>query len=279
MTSRGTVFRDHLANLAATADEDIGLAATALTISGLDRPVAYVDDYLPHLEELAADLAALAATARDAHDRAAAMAEVMARRHCYRSDHRDDEDIANTSLMWVVDNRRGVAEALGILALDAARRLGWQADGLSFPPRFLLRLADDTGGRVIIDPLDDWRIVETPEMRALLKGATGLAAELTPAHYAALDNRDILIRLQNEAKLRLLRCGHLDRALGVVETILLFAPDRARLWREAGLMHMRLDQLPAAVAALEQFVSRTTNPQARRRTLQLLQELRGRMGR
>ena len=40
-------------------------------------------------------------------------------------------------------------------------------------------------------------------------------------------------------------------------------------------MHMRLDNPHGAVAALEQFVARTPNAQARARTLALLAELKG----
>lgn len=273
---RGQPPRKLLAGLAGCSDQAIDLAGTALALSALDRPAAHIEDYFPHIDSVAADLADSGA-ADDADGLAATLAAVMARRHFYRSDDRDDDEVANTSLMWVIDNRRGTAEALGILALAAARRVGWRAEGLAFPAHFLLRIEDSAGGRAILDPFRAWQVVDPPEMRALLKAASGLDAELAPSHYAALDNRAILVRLQNAAKVRLLRCGCIARALAVVEATLLFAPDQPLLWREAGLMHMRLDQLPAAVAALEQFVARTGNPQARRRTVELLQHLRGRL--
>lgn len=277
MASAGALIRERLARLAALEDEAVGLGETALAIAALDRPRASEDDYQAYLAELAGELAEAGGGLDDAESRAGALSEVMARRHRYRGDDRDDDDLANANLMTVIDTRRGVAEALGILYLDAARRAGWTAHGLSFPAHFLLRIEDGRGRRVIIDPFAGGAPVDPPTMRALLKAGSGMGAELEPSLYSPLPNRDILIRLQNDVKLRLLRCGRIDRAVEVVEAVLLFAPDRAVLWREAGLMRMRLDDLPRAVAALEQFVGRTTNPQARRRTLQLLQELKGRM--
>jgi len=274
MGAKRRALREHLAALAILGDDGIGLAATALVVAGLDRPATDPQPYLGHFDELAGELTAAAGKAPS---RAAALAAVLGGRHRYRDDDRDDDEIGNTSLMWVVDNRRGVAAALGIVGLEATRRAGWRAEALAFPHRFLLRLAEAEGGRTIIDPAAGWRPVEAPELRAILKASAGLDAELAPSHYQASGNRDILVRLQNEAKTRLLRCGALARAVTVVEATLLFAPDRAALWREAGLMHLRLDNLAQAVAALEQFVSRTANPQARHRILRLLQELRGRM--
>jgi len=275
MGSGGGALRERLAGLADVGDDALALAATALAIAGLERPDTCCDHYDRHLDELAEGLAATGAGG--AEDRARALAAVMGERHRYVGDEHDDDESAGTSLMWVIDNRRGAAEALGILGLEAARRAGWQVEGLAFAPRFLLRLEDGSGRRVIVDPALGWRPLEAPDMRALLKATSGLAAELAPEHYQRLPNRDILVRLQTQAKLRRLRQGSVGGALAAVEIMLLFAPDRTLLWREAGLMHMRLGQLPRAVAALEQFLARTPNPLARRRTAQLLQELKDRM--
>lgn len=268
--------RERLAGLAGLDDAAVRPAEAALWLAALDRPDAAVDGYLGYLAELAREVRAATADG-PAEQLAEALFEVIGRKHRFRGDDRDDDDIDNANLMWVIDRRRGVAAALGLLMLDVARQAGLAADGLAFPVHFLLRIEDGGGRRLILDPSAGGRVVEPPEMRALLKVATGLSSELEPAHYAAMGNREMVVRLQNETKLRLLRCGRVERALGVVEATLLLAPDSALLWREAGLMHMRLDNPGGAVAALEQFVTRTTNAQARARTQALLAELRGRL--
>ncbi len=268
-------LRERLAGLAAVEDGALPLGATALAIASLERPRAPLDGYIRHLDRLGDDLAAVSTPDLSAADRGAALAEVMAGRHGYRID--DDEATADSGLIRAIDRRRGGSAALGLIALDAARRAGWMAEALAFPPYVLLRLQDKAGGRAIVDPTADWSPVSPADMRASLKAARGLDAELAPGHYAPLGNRALLLRLQGDAKMRLLRQGEVERALAVVETTLLFAPAEEALWREAGLMHMRLGRLAAAMAALEQFAARTGNPEARRRTLRLLRELRGRL--
>jgi regulator of sirC expression with transglutaminase-like and TPR domain len=286
----GAALRTRLARLATASDEELNLGEVALMVAALDRtapsasaapgaspgdPIAY---YLDRLTELGADVRSACADGDgSAPSVATALAETLFRRHRFRPDDRDDDDTSNANLMWVLEHRRGTADALGLLALEVGRRAGLLAEGLAFPAHLLVRLEDAGGRRLILDPFAGGRVLSPPEMRALLKAQSGLAAELEPALYAPVANRDILIRLNNEVKLRLLRCGRIDRAVGVVETMLLFAPDRALLWREAGLMHMRLDNLGAAVAALEQFVARTTNIQAKSRTQALLAELKNRL--
>jgi regulator of sirC expression with transglutaminase-like and TPR domain len=278
MARSGTALRAHLADLAAAGDQGFDLAEAALVVAALDRPLSAVEGYLAYIGELAGEVRAIAAQGPgDAEALAAGLAEVVVRRHRFRADDRDDDDVANANLMAVIDHRRGVAEALGLLMLEVARRAGLAAEGLAFPSHFLMRLEDAAGRRVILDPVAGGRPLGPPEMRALLKATAGIAAELEPAFYQPLCNRDILLRLQNEIKLRLLRCGRLDRALEVVEVMLLFAPDRPALWREAGMMHMRLDNLTAAVAALEQFIARSPAGQARNRTMALVAELKTRL--
>lgn len=273
MLESAALHRERLAGLAGVEDGAIGLAEAAFALAGLHRPAACIEDYLGYRDDLADQLAGCGA--RDCGDRAEALAEVLAVRHRYRGDDRDDEDVANANLMWVVDHRRGVAGALGLLALDVARAAGWTADGLAVPGRFVVRLHDGDGRRLIVDPFDRCRVVEPPGLRALVKATTG--QDLEPSYFVAAGNREILVRLQNDVKLRLLRCALVAEALEVTEATLLFAPECDSLWRECGLMHLRLGNPKAAIAALEQFVARTGNAQARRRALQQLQDIRQRL--
>ena len=160
------------------------------------------------------------------------------------------------------------------MVLHVLGGLGMQAQALAFPSRFLVRLDDGQGARVILDPLDNWATIEAHHMRAWLKAHDGLAAELTLAHHLPLSRRAVLVRLQNGAKLRHLRAGRLDRALEVIETTLLFAPASQSLWREAGILHARLNHYAAAVNALEHFLAHCDDRSIRARTQRMLAELR-----
>lgn len=270
-------LRTKLSALGRLEDGRLRPVEALLTLAALDRPGTGLAPYLDYLDELAAAYRAVVATDSDADALAAGLFQILGRQHRFCGDDCDDDDIANANLLSVIDQRRGVAGHLGLLAQDVARRAGLAADILSFPAHVLLRLEDAGGRRVILDPFLGGRVVDPPDMRALLKASAGLQAELEPCHYAAMGNRDLVIRLQNDVKLRLLRCGRIDKAVAVVEATLLVAPDAAMLWREAGLMHLRLDQPQNAVAALEQFIARTSNAMARARTLALLAELKNRL--
>jgi regulator of sirC expression with transglutaminase-like and TPR domain len=194
----------------------------------------------------------------------------------YEGDRATYDDLDNADLARVIDRRRGLPVALGILWMHAARAQGWPIAGLAFPGHFLLRLGEG-GPSAIIDPFDGGRIHSAASLRGLLKTAAGAEAELAPEHYAAVDDREVLLRLQNNIKLRLIRDGRLAEAAAVLDRMLMFAPEQAPLWRESGLVHARLGNLRHATQALETFLDRAQTPEERRQVAQILQDLKGRL--
>ena len=155
--------------------------------------------------------------------------------------------------------------ALGILYIHTARAQGWTAAGLNFPGHFLVRL-ESAGRRVIIDPFHGCRPRDTAALRGLLKAMAGNEAELAPEHYAATGNRQVLLRLQANIKLRLLRDRRPRDALEILESMIMIAPDGAALWREAGLLHAHLGNLRAALMALEHVMDLSRDPAERHET-------------
>jgi regulator of sirC expression with transglutaminase-like and TPR domain len=272
-------LREQLARLGGLADDDIDLVEAALALAALDRAHLPLAPYRRHLAKLTAEVGAYAAAARlerDVKGRAEALSHVIGRRYGYGCDAESYDDLEAANLMRVIDNRRGLPVVLGILYIHVARRLGWTATGLDFPSRFLVRLEHD-GRRLILDPADGGAALDPTTLRALLKTVAGNDAELTPDHYRPAGNRTILYRMQNNIKVRLLKDGKLEEALRVIEVMALFAPGVPELWREAGLLNARLDNLRAAVAALEEFLRRGREDAERRKASALLQELRGRL--
>jgi regulator of sirC expression with transglutaminase-like and TPR domain len=178
--------------------------------------------------------------------------------------------------MRVVDRRKGLPVALGILYMHAGRAQGWDTVGLAFPGHFLIRLSDGAE-RLILDPFHGGQVCGAAELRELLKATTGQESELQAEYYAPVPDRDVLLRLQNNLKARLLQAERHERGVGVVETMLMLAPDLAELWREAGMLHARLGNMRAAAAALEQFVLRAPDGMARHQAAAMLQQLKAKL--
>jgi regulator of sirC expression with transglutaminase-like and TPR domain len=180
-------------------------------------------------------------------------------------------------LPQVAETGAGSAAALAILWIEVARRTGWTAEALDFPGAVPVRLTAADGSRVVVDPAGGGLELDSAALRALVKAGDGVDAELRPQLFVPMSNRALLLRLQAEIRSAALHGGRIALAVAVVDGMLAFAPDQVSLWREAGMMNLRLERMAAAIAALEQFAARTANCAARRRTQQLLHELRARL--
>lgn len=272
--------REILHRVGAGPDDGFDIAGAALALAALDTPAAppelAVDGYRRHLARVGEDLAHAAREASDLAACCAALTATMHEDYGYDGDAATYEDLQNANLMRVVDRRRGLPVALGILYIDAARRQGWEIAGLSFPGHFLLRI-DGDGDRAIVDPFHQGRVCDAGEMRALLKSYQGADAELLPEHYRRVSDREILLRLQNNIKLRFMQLDRFEDAARVVDTMLLFAPGTALLWREAGLLNARAGNLGDAIGALETYLEHETRENARQEVATYLQRLRRRL--
>ncbi|HEC90207.1 MAG TPA: tetratricopeptide repeat protein [Alphaproteobacteria bacterium] len=277
-----TAIRRRLARIGKQADGDIDLTEAAMVLASIDHPGGVAESYHRHLNRLARDVGAYAGGPQEAAGcalglRRDALRQVVAKRYGYAGSEEVYGEKEGANLMRVIDRRRGLPVVLGLIYMHVAGQLGWSAQGLDFPARFVVRL-DFEGKRLILDPFAGGRTLEARDMRDLYKAVAGNQAELTPDQYRPVGNRNILLRIQNNVKVRYMRAERLDEALDTIELMLLFAPAEAALWREAGLLNARLDRVKEAVRALEEYLRHQESEAGRYRTSVLLRELRGRLG-
>jgi regulator of sirC expression with transglutaminase-like and TPR domain len=265
-----------LREVGASSGPVLPIAEAALALASVERARADLGHYRDHLRELARDVGGHAGARGDLTDHARALNDVLLVKYGYSGDELTYDDLQNANLMRVIDRRKGLPVALGILYLHAARAQGWDMVGLAFPGHFLVRLSDSTE-RLILDPFHAGRICDAVELRELLKAVSGAEQELLPEHYAPAADREVLLRLQNNVKARLLQIGQHERALRVIETMQLLAPDLPALLYEAGAVQAQLGNLLAAIASFEAFVARAADGPARHQAAATLQQLKSRL--
>ncbi len=263
-----------LGDLCAGDGQRLDLLEAALTLSVLRR--AEPVDLAPFRQHVAAMASDLADLVRRRGASAEALAEVIARAYGYRGDTESYDDLQNADLVRVIERRKGLPVALSILYLDVARRQGWEAEGLAFPAHFLIRIGID-GARHVVDPFHDGMVRDAADLRGLLRQVLGPEAELSPQHFDPVSDRDVLLRLENNVRLRLANREEWATAAQSLDRMLAIAPDRPELLLEAGQLNARLDKRRAAIAAFERFLAidgPAGDPAMRQRVSSLLQELR-----
>jgi regulator of sirC expression with transglutaminase-like and TPR domain len=271
-------LEDTLRRIGEGADQAIDLAETALLCAAHERRDLDLAPSRQHLQAIAAEMShaagldSLRATDEGLEACCDALRYVMAEKFGYRGDEETYDDLRNADLSEVIQRRRGLPVALSILYMHAARSLGWRIEGLNFPGHFVIRLYGDRQA-AILDPFAGGIARSIQDLRQLLKAQSNDKTELKPDHFAPLENRQILIRLQNNIKVRRIQEGDLKGAERALQRMLWIAPAQAELWRESGILNIRLDNLLAARRSLTRYLELAENDQQRQRAARLLQEL------
>ena len=239
---------EFLRRLGESGDGPYDIARAALMLAALDRNPRTLTPYETHLDEIAeAGRNDLRLVFR-AEDAARILATLIAGRFGYDGDRLAYDDPMNADLISVIDRRRGLPVALGILYIHAARAAGFKAGGLNTPAHFLLRI-DVKGSNALIDPFNGGAVVD----RERLGGPPGMSAPVPGESALSLrvSDSDVLLRLQNNIRLRALKAGDHARGLEIAQRMVLVAPGRPDLWLELARLHEAGGSLGAAKKAYE----------------------------
>lgn len=269
-----------LAALGNMQDGAIDLADAALTLAALEHPGTSPGPYRQFLADLGAELIGhhrrrLAGGVEDTlPNRLESLRHIFMTHHGFKAPPEQYDDLRNADLMDVIDRRQGMPIVLCILYIDAGRRAGWRINGINLPGHFVARL-EDGAERLIFDPFDGGRILQAHDLRQIVKATIGPDAELSATYFEPASNRSILLRLQNNIKLRLIASGAFERALSIVARMRAIDPGEPRLLFDEGVLLARTGQSLAAIEALERYLPVAPAQRDRNDAAMLLQHIRG----
>ena len=229
---------DYLRRIGENRNDALDIAHAALMLAALDHPERPLEPYLARLREIEEAMKAQAPLIVRAEDGAHALVDLLVRRLGYDGDRIAYDDPRNADLMAVIDRRRGLPVALGILYMHAARAAGMQASGLNTQSHFVLRLAH-RGEELTVDPFNGGVAVDRQHMPVELRPEDAGLAQL-------VSDTDVLLRLQNNLKMRALDAGDSPRGLEVARRMVLLAPRRPDLWFDLARLHEAVGVLGAA---------------------------------
>lgn len=233
--------RHRFAAQAARPDGEIDVAEAALWISAeesgggvevqrwLDRLDALAGELRPRLERLSggpgADLARLEELCR-----------FLFEEKGFHGDREDYYDPRNSLLDRVLDRRRGIPLTLAVVMMEVGRRVGVHLLGVGFPGHFLVRHAAHPD--LFFDPFSGGRVVTADDCRHILRHVCpGLPFH--PRLLRPVSRRCLLHRMLTNLRGVYMARGEWERAVGVLDRILLLAPDDAVQLRERGMLRLR----------------------------------------
>jgi regulator of sirC expression with transglutaminase-like and TPR domain len=237
-----------LRDIGQQAEGPLGIARAALLLSALDHESHDLKPYWAHLAEIADASGREARLATHAEDGARALSALLVGRFGYDGDRLTYDDPKNADLISVIDRRRGLPVALGILYIHAARAAGLQAAGLNTPGHFLLRI-EMRGSHALIDPFNGGAALDRERLGA--PPAMSAASPDDPRVAEPVSDVDVLLRLENNLKLRALSAGDSNRALEIAKRMALIAPKKPELWIDLARLNETMGALGAATRAYE----------------------------
>lgn len=243
-------------------DAGIDLAEVALALAAIDCPGRDVALYRKHLQDLQSQVLAACGAPSHVDARARALAQVIGQTHGYAGDTGSYDDMRNANLIHTIERRKGLPVALGILYIVTARGLGWECNGINFPAHFMIRLQLGQARR-ILDPFNGGKVVEIQGLREMLKLVTGAGAELKPEYYQPAGNRDLLLRLLNNIRVRAAAEQDFTRAAEILRRMLMIAPDSPVLWHDYGLTLAQAGAYAGATQAMQTCLEQARDPQLR----------------
>ena len=246
---RATLLQQ-LREAVSSKDADIDLAETALLLSALDDPSVDLVPYRQHLDLLASDIGAMARPGSGLMECIDTLRIVVYTTHGYSGDRRSYDDIENANLIRVIDRRRGIPVSLGIICIHAWRVQGWTAAGIHSPGHFLIQVST-TGELAILDPFHQARLLDESDLRERFTAVQEDSTENSLNGVVPVSNREILLRLQNNIRIRARQRDDTALALQITESMLVLAKDAPVFRLEIAALKAKAGEIKAALSDIE----------------------------
>lgn len=235
-------------------EEELDLARAALLVAREEYPQLPVDRYIMRLDVLAEET-------RDRLGSESAPAVVLAEaiRHLFvvrklRGNRDHYHDPRNSFLNDVLDRGLGIPLTLAVVLLEVGWRLDLPMEGVNFPGHFLVRYSREAV-EFLIDPFHGGKIRLREEAQKILDRQHGGIVRLDEHHLNTASKRDMIVRLLLNLKGIYQRSGDHERALSVVERILIVRPTAPSQIRDRGYLLARLGRPEEAVTQLETYLT------------------------
>jgi regulator of sirC expression with transglutaminase-like and TPR domain len=247
----------------ATLDESVfPLDRAALAIALEEYPDLNIESYLSQLDTLAARVEVLAGYDRSPLNVLESLNEVLFIQEGLRGNTEDYYDPRNSFLNAVLETKNGIPISLSVIYLEVARRINFEMKGVGFPSHFIVKYSGPER-EILVDPFNLGRFLTTEDCQELLDRVYGGSVQMQPIFLQAMEKKGIVSRMLYNLKGIYYQKEEQQKALNVVEQILLLNPGTLSEIRDRGLLYMQTSLFAKALADLEFYLSHAPAPEGR----------------
>ncbi|MCC7264659.1 MAG: transglutaminase family protein [Candidatus Latescibacteria bacterium] len=259
-------------------DAQIDLVRCALFIARDAYPDLDVEGYVARVGAMAAELLPRCVDQTDL-ERVHLLNRYLFEEQGFRGSAQEPYyDPRNSYLNEVLERRLGIPITLALVYLAVGRQLGLDLEGVNFPGHFLVRCALP-GEQLFIDPFMEGRLLDTHDLEDLLRRVNrGEAMPIEERFLQPATPRQILARMLRNLKQIHIRQRRFAQAIRTGEQILWLQPSEAEDYRDLGYLYYQVRDSRRSLEALEQYLSRTGEPDDAGEVRSLIQDLASRLG-
>lgn len=249
-----SLARENFAQEVSLADQDIDLAKAALYIAQEETPSLNIETYLGQLDEWAQQAQALLPQERYPLRVIQCINQVLYDDLGFVGNEENYYDPRNSFLNEVMERRTGIPITLALVYLEVARRIEFPMVGIGMPGHFLIRPEFKDAG-IFVDAFHKGEVLFPEDCEQRLQEIFAQPVTLEDQFLEAVSKKEFLARMLTNLKLIYINQQDLERALAVIERLLLVFPDAIIEQRDRGLLHYQMGDTQSAIADLKTYVA------------------------
>lgn len=234
-------------------DAEIDLAAASLMVARHEYPFLDISAYIRKLDRMAETVRDLIGVERHPSTVAAGLVRYLFRELAFTGATDEYFDPRASYLNEVLDRGIGIPISLSIVYMEVARRAGFQVDGVGLPGHFIVK-HPQPGGDIYIDPFNQGAVLSVEDCVRKVHEIYSGNVDFQPYMLGAVTRRQILAREIHNLKTIYAAARAREKALAMVEFLLILAPWDLDELRDRGMLRYHLGDAAGAVEDLETYL-------------------------
>lgn len=269
--------RQVFADLAALDESVFPLDRAGLAIGLEEYPGLDMDEYLRRLNNLAARTEALIGPDRSASNILECLNEALFVQEGLRGNTDEYYDPRNSYLNEVLDHKQGIPISLAVIYMEVGRRINFPLHGVGMPGHFLVKHVSGDQ-EFLVDPFDQGKRLTLKHCQEILDRIYGGKLTLHPTYLQAMEKKAIVSRMLFNLKGIYYQREEYQKALNIVERILMLNPGMLTEIRDRGILYMQTSLFSKALSDLERYLADASAPEDGPQIQRHIQTLRSIVG-
>jgi len=234
-------------------EEEIDLARASLLIAQGEYPQLVIEDYLDRLDQMAAEVNIRITGKRRPMEIIQSINRYLFDECGFYGNAQNYYDPKNSFLNDVLERKTGIPITLSTVYMEIGKRIGFPIKGVGMPGHFIVKYEDETGA-ILIDPFHKGAILLEEDCQNRLDEIYKGVVRFHPGLLPTFTKRQIIARMLANLKGIYLNTGDFNRAISVIDRILIVNPDTASEYRDRGLLHLNQGREAKALMDFERYL-------------------------